>query len=49
MKFQIPQLKGKSVLVIGLGISGRSAAAFLLSHGAIVAGVDQNNELLETN
>ena len=39
-------LKGKKVLVVGLGISGRSAAQFLLKRGASVVGVDQNREVL---
>lgn len=36
-------------LVIGLGISGRSAADFLLKQGHQVWGVDSNNLLLQTN
>ncbi len=35
-------LSGKKVLVIGLGMSGRSAVQFLLAHQAIVHGVDRN-------
>lgn len=42
-------LNGKNVLVIGLGISGRSAARFLIKRGAFVTGVDQNRELLASN
>jgi UDP-N-acetylmuramoylalanine--D-glutamate ligase len=42
-------LKEKRVLVIGLGISGQSAAAFLLKRGAIVSGVDRNSGLLKKN
>ncbi|HAV65282.1 MAG TPA: UDP-N-acetylmuramoyl-L-alanine--D-glutamate ligase [Verrucomicrobiales bacterium] len=34
------ELSGKTVLVIGLGVSGRSAAALLLRRGARVCGVD---------
>jgi len=34
-------MRGKQVIVIGLGISGRSAARFLLNRGASVIGVDQ--------
>jgi UDP-N-acetylmuramoylalanine--D-glutamate ligase len=42
-------LKNKNVLVIGLGISGRSACALLLRRGAKVYGVDsqQSSELVE--
>lgn len=40
---------GKQVLVIGMGLSGRSAAKFLLSLGARVLGVDKNQELLDNN
>lgn len=40
-------LKGKNVLVIGLGLSGQAAAKFLLKRGAIVVGADRNNDLLE--
>jgi UDP-N-acetylmuramoylalanine--D-glutamate ligase len=36
------------VLVLGMGLSGRSAARFLLSHGASVVGVDRNRRLFET-
>lgn len=39
-------LKNKKILVIGLGISGRSAAKFLMNRGAIVWGVDRNHELM---
>ena len=35
-------LKGKRVLVLGLGISGQSAVKFLLKRGASVTGVDRN-------
>ncbi len=38
-----------NVLVLGLGISGRSAAKFLLERGAKVAGADKNLEKLEEN
>lgn len=40
------ELKNKKVLVIGLGLSGRSAAHFLLNRGAEVWGVDRNQEML---
>lgn len=40
------ELKGKKVLVVGLGLSGRAASRFLLKRGAIVWGVDCNVELL---
>ena len=39
----------KNVLVIGLGISGRAAAQFLLHQKAKVRGVDKNAELLQNN
>ncbi len=32
----------KRILVLGLGISGRSAAKFLIAHGACVVGVDRD-------
>lgn len=35
-------LKGKKILILGLGISGRSAVGFLLQQGAFVTGTDQN-------
>ncbi|MBN9377787.1 MAG: UDP-N-acetylmuramoylalanine--D-glutamate ligase [Chlamydiales bacterium 38-26] len=40
-------LSKKHVLVIGLGISGRAAAKFLLNRHAIVYAVDHNSELLD--
>lgn len=40
------QWKGKKALVIGLGISGRAAADFLIALGAHVTGVDQKSERL---
>jgi len=43
------ELSHKKVLVIGLGVSGRAAAEFLLHHGANVTGVDRNADLLKTN
>ncbi|HEV8051179.1 MAG TPA: hypothetical protein VGP47_01705, partial [Parachlamydiaceae bacterium] len=42
-------LKGARVLVIGLGISGQSAASFLLKRGAEVVGVDGNPMLDSTH
>lgn len=39
----------KNVLVVGLGVSGRSAARFLLKRGTRVVGTDQNDRLIETN
>ncbi|MBI2982491.1 MAG: UDP-N-acetylmuramoyl-L-alanine--D-glutamate ligase [Deltaproteobacteria bacterium] len=38
------RLKGKNVLVVGLGRSGRAAARFLLDRGAHVAVTDQKSE-----
>lgn len=39
-------MKNENVIVLGLGVSGRSAAEFLISHGANVIGVDRNPELV---
>lgn len=39
------RFSGKKALVIGLGISGKSAASFLLDRGAVVAGCDRNEAL----
>lgn len=39
----------KKVLVVGMGMSGRSAAHFLLRHGARVTGVDRDENLLKTH
>lgn len=44
--FECEKYKGKNVLVIGLGISGRAAACFLLRRGAFVVGIDRNPDLL---
>lgn len=43
------KLVGKRVLVLGMGMSGRSAAEFLMAHGAIVYGVDRDEKLLNTH
>ena len=40
---------GKNVLVIGMGLSGRSAAQFLMMHGAKVQGIDRDEKLLQTH
>ncbi len=40
---------GKQVIVLGMGISGRSAVEFLLAHGASVHGVDRDAHLLENH
>lgn len=40
------RLKGKKILVLGLGISGRAAASFLLQQGAQVIGTDQKLQTL---
>lgn len=45
----VESLNGRKVLVIGLGISGRSAAQFLIKRGAQVTGVDQKQEVLAQN
>lgn len=42
-------MKNQQVLVLGLGISGRSAANFLLRRGANVSAVDGNLNLLQSN
>ena len=42
-------MKNKRILIIGLGISGRSAANFLLEQGANVFGVDGNQKHLNEN
>lgn len=42
-------MKNIRALVIGLGISGRSAAAFLLKNGAHVTGVDSKREVIDSN
>lgn len=42
---QHASLEGKKVVVLGLGISGISAAQFLLNRNASVMGVDQNPDL----
>ncbi len=39
----------KKALVLGMGVSGRSAAEFLLAHGASVLGVDGNRSHLENH
>lgn len=36
----------KKVMIIGLGVSGRAAASFLLKRGAQVVGVDRDRDLL---
>lgn len=43
------ELIDKDILILGMGISGRSAAEFLIAQGAIVHGVDRDQKLLETN
>lgn len=45
----IKNYNGKVVLVLGLGVSGRSAAEFLLDRGAHVVGLDHNAETLREN
>lgn len=39
--------QGRHVIVLGLGISGQSAARFLLKRGAKVVGIDSSREVLE--
>ncbi|KAE8688909.1 hypothetical protein F3Y22_tig00110949pilonHSYRG00047 [Hibiscus syriacus] len=40
-------LKGRTVAVVGLGISGKAAARLALARGASVVGIDQNENLLK--
>lgn len=42
-------ISNKNVIVLGMGLSGRSAAGFLLARGASVLGLDVNFERLEKN
>lgn len=42
-------MQGKKVLLLGLGVSGRSAAEFLLSRGADLLAVDRNADVLQNN
>lgn len=37
----------EKVLIIGMGISGRSAAEFLLHQGAVIVGIDRDPQLLD--
>jgi UDP-N-acetylmuramoylalanine--D-glutamate ligase len=46
---QTASFKGKRVIVLGLGVSGLSAAQFLLKRGAHVVGIDRNTELPKSN
>lgn len=46
---KIDSYTGKKVLILGLGLSGRSAAYFLMQQGAVVTGVDQNENLLNSH
>lgn len=43
------ELRGKTVLIIGLGMSGRSAARFLLKEGSCVWGVDDKWPALQNS
>ena len=38
--------RNQSVLIVGLGVSGRSAAYFLLGQGAVVTGIDRDLSVL---
>lgn len=42
-------LFNKKILVVGLGLSGRSAVHFLMAHDAYVWGIDRDEKMLETN
>lgn len=42
-------MKNRRILILGLGLSGRSAANFLLQQGASVFAVDSNQKLLQEN
>lgn len=41
--------QGKKVLVVGMGVSGKAAAYYLMQLGASVIGADRNAEALESN
>jgi UDP-N-acetylmuramoylalanine--D-glutamate ligase len=43
------ELKRKRVLVVGMGLSGRSAVQFLISRGSVVYAVDRDHELLQNH
>lgn len=43
------EFAGKKVLVLGMGLSGRSASEFLLAHHASVHGVDRDSNHLENH
>ncbi|MBA2729002.1 MAG: UDP-N-acetylmuramoyl-L-alanine--D-glutamate ligase [Parachlamydiaceae bacterium] len=45
----VSHFHGKSLLVLGMGLSGRSAASFLLSQGARVVAYDKDIESLKMN
>lgn len=45
----LQKLDKARVLVVGLGLSGRSAASFLLRRGAKVLAVDRSQEVLDNN
>ena len=47
MQSKVNSYAGKRALVIGMGISGRSAAKYLMDRSANVIGVDKNSVLLE--
>jgi len=47
MKRHASQFQGKTLLVIGMGVSGRSASSFLLSQGAKVIAYDKNMDSLK--
>lgn len=49
MGYMLTEWYGKRILVIGMGLSGRSAAQFLMTHGAQVTGVDRDEKLLKTH
>lgn len=49
LSLDLSRYSGKKILVIGLGISGRSAARFLHRRGAHIVGTDRNRELLNTD
>lgn len=47
MQNAIDGLKGKTAIVIGLGVSGCSAAHFFLENGVLVTGIDDNLEKIK--
>lgn len=49
MSKSFSEYQDQNILVIGMGVSGRAAARFLISKGANVTGVDRNETFLNSN